>query len=204
MRKWLALAVAVAMLTAACSPDDTADETTSTTSTTVETITTSTTPAVTTTTTTAPATTTTTVGTTTPTVFDTNQLAEGSGCTPGTDDLPDGVWYGTVDSYDSDGFAFDLACWFSGDAAVLASAEDGEESPPPNDYYVRDQNPKLRDLDVAAETPVRWYLSGDPNEFVDGTFTGWIEFLDTVPFILGVWVTVEDGAVVSIEEQWVP
>lgn len=118
--------------------------------------------------------------------------------------LPDGVWFGSPDSYDSNGIAFDLECWFTGDAAVVAAAEDGEESPPPNDYYVRNQNPKLRDLEVPANTPVRWYLSGDPNEYVDGDFTGWIAFLDTMPFRLDIWVTIVNGVVISIEEQWVP
>jgi hypothetical protein len=157
-----------------------------------------------TTTTTFVATTTTTVPATTTTTFDSNQLADGSGCTPGTEELPDGVWYGYADSYDADGIEFDLACWFSGEGAEIAAAEDGEESPPPNDYYVRNQNPMLRGLAVASDTPVRWYLSGDPNEYVDGTYTGWIAFLETIPFQLGIWVTIEDGAVTDIEEMWVP
>jgi hypothetical protein len=118
--------------------------------------------------------------------------------------LPDGVWFGIVDSYDGNGIAFDLACWFTGDAAAVAAAEDGEESPPPNDYYVRNQNPKLRDLTVPANTPIRWYLSGDPNDYVDGDFVGWTVFLDTAPFRLDIWVTIVNGEVASIEEQWVP
>ena len=197
MRRLIALLATGALLTA-CSP--TSAESTTTTTTTEPTTTTSL--PVTTTTTTTPTTPTTVVVTTT--TIDTNTLADGSGCTPGTDDLPDGVWYGYVDTHSEDGIAFDLACWFSGDAAVIASAEDGEESPPPNDYYVRNENPALRDLEVAADTPVRWYLSGDPNEYVDGTFAEWRVFLDTVPFWLGIWVTIDDGSVTGIEEMWVP
>ena len=45
---------------------------------------------------------------------------------------------------------FDLVQWFSGDAATKAAAEDGEESPPPNDYYIRNVNPRLRTLPVAT------------------------------------------------------
>ena len=46
---------------------------------------------------------------------------------------------------------FDLVQWFQGDAAARAAAEDGEESPPPNDYYIRNVNPRLRTLPVAAD-----------------------------------------------------
>jgi hypothetical protein len=44
----------------------------------------------------------------------------------------------------------DLVQWFTGEAATKAAAEDGEESPPPNDYYVRNVNPRLRTLPVAS------------------------------------------------------
>jgi hypothetical protein len=204
MRRLIALLAAGTLLTS-CSGTTAESTTTSSQPTTTSSLpaTTTTAPA-TPTTTTAPGTTTTTISPATTTTFDSNQLASGSGCTPGTDVLPDGVWFGIVDSYDSNGIAFDLACWFSGDAAVIASAEDGEESPPPNDYYVRNQNPKLRHLDVAPDTPVRWFLSGDPNDYQDGTFTDWITFLDTIPFRLDIWVTIVNGNVASIEEQWVP
>ncbi|MGB7859619.1 MAG: hypothetical protein WBM90_03905 [Acidimicrobiia bacterium] len=197
MKKWMLITLTIALPLAACSPDEAA----STTSSTAESTTTTAAPA--TTTITQRPTTTTTVAPST-TTNETNLLAEGSGCTPGTDVLGDGVWYGIVASYDTNGISFDLACWFSGDAAVIASAEDGEESPPPNDYYVRNLNTQLRDLNVGPDTPVRWYLSGDPNEFVDGPFSDWIAFLDSQEFRLGIWVTITDGEVTDIEEKWVP
>jgi hypothetical protein len=162
------------------------------------------------TTTTAAATTTTTVAVTTTVAAPTTTVtadtlaADGSGCTPGPGALPDGRWYGLVDSYDAQGIAFDLACWFSGEAAIAASAEDGEESPPPNDYYVRNENTQLRDLPVDPATPVLWYLGGDPNDFEEGVFSDWIEHLDTMSFRFGIWVTIEEGQVTEIEEQWVP
>lgn len=130
--------------------------------------------------------------------------AEGSGCAPGGDDLPTGLWFGRVDSFDEEGISFDLACWFSGDAATAAAAEDGEESPPPNDYYVRNENEQLRFLAVSADTPVLWYLSGDPNDSQSGTFVEWTDFLSQRDFYLGIWVTIANGEVTQIEEQWVP
>jgi len=49
---------------------------------------------------------------------------------------------------------FDLIQWFTGEAATKAAAEDGKESPPPNDYYIRNVNSRLRTLPVAADAPI--------------------------------------------------
>ncbi len=148
--------------------------------------------------------TTTSAGATTTTPTDTDALAEGSGCTPGTDDLPDGVWYGFVDSTAADSLEFDLACWFTGDAAATAAAEDGEESPPPNDYYVRNANDLLRTVDVAAGAEASWLPNpGSPAEETIG-YADWVTARADRPFQPGVWLTVEDGGVVLIEEQYVP
>jgi hypothetical protein len=156
-----------------------------------------------TTSTTAPPTTTTTAPSTSTTEPD--PLApERSGCTPDTAELPDGEWYGQVDAFDATGISFDLACWFTGEAAEVAAADDGEESPPPNDYYVRNENDEVRLLTVAVDTPVTWQPSGDPNEVVEGTFADWTEYLEGVEFRLGIWVTVTGGQVTEIVEQWVP
>jgi hypothetical protein len=40
--------------------------------------------------------------------------ALGSGCSPGTDQLPDGVWFGWVDGAGSSSIDFDLACFYPG------------------------------------------------------------------------------------------
>jgi hypothetical protein len=187
------------LLLAACSGEPTA-ETTETTAPTISASTT--TPAPTTTTTTAPTTTTTTVATTTTTKDPT--APEGSGCAPGTDVLPDGTWYGGVRAFDEQTISFDLACLFIGEAATAAAEEDGEESPPPNDYYVRNENEEVRILAVDGETPVTWYTSGDPNDEEMGNFAQWIEFLATRESYLGIWVTIENGAVSEIAEWWTP
>ncbi len=197
MRRFVAL-LAAAVIVAACSGEG-GDQTTTTspddTTSTVTVETTTTTTEATTTSTSAPATTTT----------EGDPLApEGSGCTPETDTLPDGEWYGGVRGFDEQGFSFDLACLYVGEAAEAAAAEDGEESPPPNDYYVRNENEAIRMLAVGPDTPVTWYPSGDPNDEVTGTYAEWIEFLATQESYLGIWVTVESGAVTEIAEWWVP
>lgn len=194
----------VIVLLAACSGGDAGNTTTTTTeaSTTPAPSVTSTTASETTTTTQAAVTTTTTIPTTTTTP---DPLApEGSGCTPGTEVLPDGEWYGGVRAFDAQTISFDLACLFIGDAATAAAAEDGEESPPPNDYYVRNENEQVRVLTVDADTPVTWYTSGDPNDEEMGTYPEWIEWLANQESYLGIWVTVESGAVTEIAERWVP
>jgi len=134
-----------------------------------------------------------------------NDGAEGSGCTPGPGALPDGEWFGFVVASDDAELEFDLACWFTGDAAVEAAAEDGEESPPPNDYYVRNVNETLRTVSVAADTDVTWYPEvGDPASETTLSYPEWDSQRDQRGLDLGVWLEVDDGAIVEIREQWVP
>lgn len=45
----------------------------------------------------------------------------GSGCTPGSDVLPDGVWFGRVDVYDVDTVTFDLCCLSAAEGGVTLS-----------------------------------------------------------------------------------
>jgi hypothetical protein len=98
----------------------------------------------------------------------------------------------------------DLACWFSGEQAALAATEDGEESPPPNDYYVRNENPALRTLPVAPGATVRWYPElGDPNSPVTTPYPDW-SAARAGGGVFGVWITTVGGAVTAAEEQWVP
>jgi hypothetical protein len=215
--------VVAAVLAAGCSGNDAGTDTTvpPTTTTTVTTTTsapetttgapattttqaTATTPATTTEATTTTASTTTTAAPTTTTV-DVNTLADGSGCTPGSATLGDGRWFGYVDSATATEIEFDLACWFTGDAAAQAAAEDGEESPPPNDYYIRNQNSQLRTLTVAATAQVSWLPNpGDPSTQATVPYPDWLSGRTTRDYQPGVWVTIAGGKVTMVEEQYVP
>jgi hypothetical protein len=203
---FLVLCVCIALVATACGGDDDAVATTVTAATSLPSAsTTAATTAAPPTTTTA-ATTTTTAATTTTTI-DTNTLASGSGCTPGTDDLPDGEWFGLVADASAGEVEFDLACWFTGDAATMASAEDGEESPPPNDYYVRNTNPALRKVTIAADAQVVWLPNvGDPASALTIAYSDWLAERDIrgVELQPSVWITITDDEVVAIEEQYVP
>ena len=182
----------------------------STTTSTVSTATT--TPASTTTVspTTAASTTTSTASTTsttaaTTTTTDVTSLAEGSGCTPGSTTLPDGRWFGIVDSADASSVTFDLACWFTGDAAAVAAAQDGEESPPPNDYYVRNANPMLRTIPVGSLAEVAWMPTpGDPSTVEVISYPEWVTDRLSRSFQPPVWLNIEGGEIISIEEQYIP
>ncbi|MGB8360349.1 MAG: hypothetical protein WCE80_03020 [Acidimicrobiia bacterium] len=127
---------------------------------------------------------------------------DGSGCHWFGGMPHDGMWYGYVKAFDQAGITFDLACFFTGDSAALAATEDGVEWSVPPEYYVRNESPQASVLTVASDTPVRWYVSGALSDHRDGTFREWIEFLETHEPRLGVWVTIEEGAVTSVEEQW--
>lgn len=209
MRRSLAVGLITMLAVAACSPAESATTSTTAESTTTESpVVTSTTES---STTTAPAVTTTAAGlttTTTPsttTTLDTNTLASGSGCTPGSDQLPEGEWYGLWVALEEDVVEFDLACWFTGEAAVIASAEDGEESPPPNDYYVRNESDQVRFVPVTSDVPVVWYPDpGDPTTEAVTMYEFWREDVESSEFALAIWITIEGGVIVSIREQWVP
>ncbi|MGF1597937.1 MAG: GerMN domain-containing protein [Acidimicrobiales bacterium] len=134
------------------------------------------------------------------------ERASGSGCTPGTvDGLPDGRWYGVATSLDPSELSFDLACWFDGEAAAAAAAEDGGESPPPNDYFVRDGNPLERTLAVVPGAAVTWYPdAGDPSAPETVVYERFGSLVAERGVDLALWLTVADGRVVAIEEQWTP
>jgi hypothetical protein len=158
------------------------------------------------TTTSAAATTTTSTTSVATTVGDTNSLAAGSGCTPSDVELPDGTWFGFVAGTTFDQLEFDLACWFTGDGAIAAATEDGEESPPPNDYYIRNVNPTIRLLAVGT-ADVAWLPNvGDATSLETVEFGEWVVYRRTRPDALqpGVWVTISEGVVTHVEEQYVP
>jgi hypothetical protein len=118
--------------------------------------------------------------------------------------LPDGVWFGFVAERESTSIKFDLACWYFGDAATIAAAEDGEESPPPNDYYIRNESDRIRTITLADRAEVTYYPDGDPNNVIVVEYLGWADLVEQRGYELGVWLTIEDGVAISIEEQWVP
>lgn len=134
------------------------------------------------------------------------ERATGSGCSPGaTGQLPDGRWFGYRTSSDGESLSFDLACWFSGRAAEAAAAEDGEESPPPNDYYIRNLDDRERLVPVDPSAVATWLPSpGDPSSATTISYSEWNAAQLDRPLRPGIWLTVRAGMIVAIEEQFQP
>jgi hypothetical protein len=136
-----------------------------------------------------------------------------SAATPTTSEpveLADGrhpVYVKTVDPAQQT-LTFDLIQFFTGDAATKAAAEDNEESPPPNDYYIRNVNPRLRTLPVAADAPITVNVlaaqsTGSSTKNVSVTLAelaGYFPNSGTPPF----WITVDQGQVTKMAQQFLP
>lgn len=108
---------------------------------------------------------------------------------------------------------FDLAEMLTGEEANEAAVEDGviaPGEPVPNDYYIRNENPKLRKLPIADAAKVKivnWddccdSIAGDLDQVAEAFATGATDGLyrSISPF----WITVKDGVVVKLEEQYLP
>jgi hypothetical protein len=100
---------------------------------------------------------------------------------------------------------FDLIQMYWGDEATREAAKDHQESPPPNDYYIRNVNPKLRTLPARADAPITintlaaW--TGRTTKNVSVT----LDRLATLPTDGAVfYLTVHHDQVVNIAQQYLP
>jgi hypothetical protein len=117
------------------------------------------------------------------------------------------VWITTVD-VQGRRITFDLIQFLTGEAAIKAAAEDHQESPPPNDYYIRNVNPRLRTLPVRSGAPITvnnlaYQESGNSTRNVTVTLAKLASLMPkqgSPP----IWITVQSGQVTKIAEQFVP
>jgi hypothetical protein len=141
-----------------------------------------------------------------------------SGATGSSAELEDGRHFGWIETIDPSGsMTFDLAYFSTGDEANEAAAEHGDETPVPNDYYIVNDNPKLRTLGVSPDAEIRvfdWnrccdrHVSLDMETFADVMVNpdGFVEqdgrlyYGQASPY----WITVDGGVVTEIEEQYLP
>jgi hypothetical protein len=142
-------------------------------------------------------------------------LTEPTSTTPRAE-LEDGRHFGYIESIDLEtlpgSVVFDLAYFLTGEEANQAAAEDGYETPVPNDYYISNDNPRLRTLVVSPDVAIRlvdWGhstgpFSADPRRFQE-SFA-----LDEYPLgpykgkFVPYWLTIKDAVVATIEEQYLP
>jgi hypothetical protein len=101
---------------------------------------------------------------------------------------------------------FDLIQWFEGDAAAKAAAEDGQESPPPNDYYTRNVNPRLRTLPITsgARITLTRLTVGQGGGNAAGPVPADLATVAASGVGHIFWATVRGGQIQALEEQYVP
>lgn len=131
-----------------------------------------------------------------------------------TTDLADGRHAVLLQGADLPGrqLTVDVIQFLTGEVARIAYAEDHPEDPdgPPNDYYIRNVNPRLRTLPVASDVEVTLVdLGADPAE-AESSWTSLLDDLASQPSDHDLvsynpfWLEVEGGVVTRIEEQYVP
>jgi hypothetical protein len=121
--------------------------------------------------------------------------------------LPDGRHPIFVSSVDPNRrmISVDLIQFYWGDDATREAAKDHQESPPPNDYYIRNINPRLRTLPVRADAIITVNSLGYGGQAEHPVSLARLGILtrpkdDWPPF----WITVRHGQIVKITQQWVP
>lgn len=152
-----------------------------------------------------------------PTASASPSVAPTPSATVAPDTLPNGRSFVYAKAVDDAGepvtFTFDLAEYLTDQEAADAAAAHGDESPPPNGYYIVNDNPRLRTMPLSSPVQIRYYPSGGDaccnlqpgtvdgfaaavngsamTDYPDMSFSPW-------------WVTVQDGVITKISQQYLP
>jgi hypothetical protein len=129
--------------------------------------------------------------------------------------LPDGKYFGELyaigANQDPPRLVIDIEQWFTDQAAVDAAIEDGiTVDPGINGYYIRNANPRWRtvEIDPTAKITLTSYPYGDPTdprEYSLDDFGDLFYSFNEMPLhAWPYWVSVKDGKVVAIEQQFIP
>lgn len=133
-----------------------------------------------------------------------------TGSSPATFDPVGGIYAAHISAFDetSSTLTFDVVQWLTGDDAVAAYQHDepGSTDGPPNDYYIVNESHAERTAPVAPDAAValvRLATTGDvrPKPGTLAELPGYLAagFDETV-----YWLTVSDGAITGICEQYRP
>lgn len=105
----------------------------------------------------------------------------------------------------------DYVLWLTGPEANAAATAHGDESPPPNDYYVVNDNPKIREFPIKNGIPVTVVTNADGTSDSEGhtiSLDEWVAALsgpNAGAFRATIyWITITDGTITAIEAQYVP
>ncbi len=130
--------------------------------------------------------------------------AHGSGCVAGGDQLPDGIWFGFVEGVTADTLTFDLACFWTGDAATTRAVADGEE---PLDFYIRNEVPTTRTMPFDPSGTAYWQEPAMAPGIESVPMSEWpagTGYQDCPSDNCAAWVYVNDGVVTQLSEQYLP
>jgi hypothetical protein len=136
---------------------------------------------------------------------------------PSSPKLEDGRHFGFIRSVDlrtsPETISFDLAYRLDGEEANQAAAERGYETPVANDYFIVNDNPKLRTVPLSVDAEillVDWnrccddFVTVDPESFQASFGHPKYSSLHPQGEFTQYWVNVAGGIVVKIEEQYRP
>jgi hypothetical protein len=136
---------------------------------------------------------------------------------PAGDTLPDGRYF--VQLTDIQGgeegpllLQYDLAYFLTGEDANQAAADRGLETPVPNDYFIVNDNPKLRLAPIEGVYSVKYIPEGSglstPVKAHEAQFLGWMGESVQTDFppkdTSWWWITIANGSVTKIEQQYLP
>ncbi len=105
----------------------------------------------------------------------------------------------------------DYVQFLTGPEASAAAAAHGDEVPPPNDYYIVNDNPLLREFPIEPGITVRPVMHTDGTvtpEGYDMPLDDWLAALagpsgDLMRSSV-YWLTITDGVITALEQQYVP
>lgn len=105
----------------------------------------------------------------------------------------------------------DVARFLTGDAADRAAAAHGEPTPVPNGYFIVNDDRAAQTVPVAPSARVRYIPENMCCEAQPGTLDGFLAAVEGTamtdyPSIATTywWLTVKDGRIVAIEQQYLP
>jgi hypothetical protein len=114
----------------------------------------------------------------------------GSGCSPGSSTLPDGVWWGYITDVSPSSIMFDLAC------LGFTVGEHPEEG----GWVIENNSHRLRVVPTAAVAQVTclwWQCPPSPFPYAEWLRYGPLPPADPLPDE-GIWIYVNDGAITEI------
>ncbi len=121
----------------------------------------------------------------------------GSGCTPGDGPLPDGAWFGYATNLTATTVDFDLACAWTGQAAIDQAATRGQQLGAAS-IYVTNDNTTGRSLTAGTDAKGWPLVSGaNPNSMSYPNFAS-VPADSGLPLPLPVWVYINNGELTEI------